>query len=139
MKNEKAMKELIEKLRKYNAWRRGDEAVPQPSPQDVGEMIDQTIEVLSVFDGFLDWGGRLQANTKPQYFNLPGKFYLGRSVIKASRRVGPFNLPYYMVEYSDGDKKHCPVPVFEKSFIELTPEELDLLSSNDIITTGNDT
>ena len=31
------MKELIEKLKKYNAWRRGDETVPQPHPQEVGE------------------------------------------------------------------------------------------------------
>lgn len=130
------MKELIEKLRKYNAWRKGDETAPNPSPQDVGETIDQAIEVLSVFDNFLDWGGSLQVNTKPQYLNPPGKFYLGRSVIKASKRDGPFSLPYYVVEYSDGDKKYCPVPVFEKSFIELTPEELDLLSSNNIITTG---
>ena len=130
------MKELIEKLKKYNAWRRGDETLPQPHPQEVGEVLDQAIEVLSVFDSFLDWGGSLQANAKSQYFNPPGKFYLGRSVIKASRRDGPFNLPYYVVEYSDGDKKHCPVPVFEKSFIELTPEELNLLSSNNIITTG---
>lgn len=130
------MKTLIEKLKKYNAWRRGDETVPQPSPQDVSETIEQAIEVLSVFDSFLDWGGSLKVNTKSQYSNPPGKFYLGRSVIKASRRDGPFNLPYYIVEYSDGDKKYCPVPVFEKSFIELTPEELNLLSSNNIITTG---
>lgn len=129
------MKKLIEKLRKYNAWRRGDETVPQPHPQEVGEMIDQAIEVLSVFDSFLDWDGSLQVNDKAQYLNPPGKFYLGRSIIKASRRAGPFNLPYYIVEYSDGDKKYCPVSVFEKSFIELTPEELNLLSSNNIIST----
>ena len=40
------MKELIEKLKKYNAWRRGDETVPQPHPQEVGEMIDRAIEAL---------------------------------------------------------------------------------------------
>jgi len=40
------MKRLIEKLKKYNAWRRGDETVPQPHPQEVGEMIDQAIEAL---------------------------------------------------------------------------------------------
>ena len=40
------MKELIEKLKKYNAWRRGDETVPMPHPQEVGEMIDQAIEVI---------------------------------------------------------------------------------------------
>ena len=40
------MKELIEKLKNYNRWRRGDETVPQPHPQEVGEMIDQAIEAL---------------------------------------------------------------------------------------------
>ena len=40
------MKELIEKLKKYNRWRRGDETVPQPHPQEVGEMIDQAVEAL---------------------------------------------------------------------------------------------
>ena len=40
------MKELIEKLKKYNAWRRGDETVPMPHPQEVGEMIDQAIKVI---------------------------------------------------------------------------------------------
>src|SRR5690554_4870124 len=43
------MKELIEKLKNYNRWRRGDETVPQPHPQEVGEMIDQTIEALEGF------------------------------------------------------------------------------------------
>ena len=40
------MKELIEKLKKYNAWRRGDETVPMPHPQEVGEMIDYAIKVI---------------------------------------------------------------------------------------------
>jgi hypothetical protein len=40
------MKELIEELKKYNRWRRGDETVPQPHPQEVGEMIDQAIKVI---------------------------------------------------------------------------------------------
>lgn len=40
------MKKLIEKLKKYNSWRRGDETVPQPHPQEVGEIIDQAIEAL---------------------------------------------------------------------------------------------
>ena len=44
------MKELIEKLRKYNAWRRGDETIPQPAPKEVGEIIDQAIEAL---EGYL--------------------------------------------------------------------------------------
>ena len=41
------MKTLVEKLKKYNRWRRGDETVPQPHPQEVGEMIDQAIEALA--------------------------------------------------------------------------------------------
>ena len=40
------MKELIEKLKKYNRWRRGDETVPLPHPQEVGEMIDHAIKVI---------------------------------------------------------------------------------------------
>jgi hypothetical protein len=40
------MKELIEKLKNYNRWRRGDETVPMPHPQEVGEMIDQAIKAI---------------------------------------------------------------------------------------------
>ena len=40
------MKTLVEKLKNYNRWRRGDEAVPMPHRQEVGEMIDQAIEVI---------------------------------------------------------------------------------------------
>ena len=40
------MKELIEKLKNYNRWRRGDETVPMPHPQEVGEMIDYAIKVI---------------------------------------------------------------------------------------------
>lgn len=45
------MKELIERLRNYNRWRRGDETIPQPAPEEVGEMIDQVIEALEVGGG----------------------------------------------------------------------------------------
>ena len=47
------MKELIEKLKNYNRWRRGDETVPMPHPQEVGEMIDQAIGVLEA--KFEEW------------------------------------------------------------------------------------
>lgn len=40
------MKTLVEKLKNYNRWRRGDETIPQPAPKEVGEMIDQAIEAL---------------------------------------------------------------------------------------------
>ena len=43
------MKKLIKKLKKYNRWRRGDETVPQPHPQEVGEMIDQAVAALEGF------------------------------------------------------------------------------------------
>ncbi len=51
------MKELIEKLKKYNRWRRGDETVPQPHPQEVGEMIDQAIEALEGGGGLFQYCG----------------------------------------------------------------------------------
>lgn len=40
------MKTLVEKLKNYNRWRRGDKTIPQPAPKEVGEMIDQAIEAL---------------------------------------------------------------------------------------------
>ena len=40
------MKTLVEKLKNYNRWRRGDETTPQPAPKEVGEIIDQVIEAL---------------------------------------------------------------------------------------------
>lgn len=40
------MKTLVEKLKNYNRWRRGDETIPHPAPKEVGEIIDQAIEAL---------------------------------------------------------------------------------------------
>lgn len=40
------MKTLVEKLKNYNRWRRGDKTVPQPASKEVGEMIDQAIEAI---------------------------------------------------------------------------------------------
>lgn len=51
------MKELIEKLKKYNAWRRSGETLPQPHPQEVGEMIDQAVEALERGSGLLQYCG----------------------------------------------------------------------------------
>lgn len=54
------MKELIEKLKNYNRWRRGDEAVPMPHPQEIGEMIDQAIKAIE--DYLKTQGGRKMKN-----------------------------------------------------------------------------
>lgn len=43
------MKTLVEKLKNYNRWRRGDDSIPQPSPKEVGEMIAQAIEALKAY------------------------------------------------------------------------------------------
>lgn len=43
------MKTLVEKLKSYNRWRRGDETIPQPSPKEVGEIIDQAIEAIESY------------------------------------------------------------------------------------------
>lgn len=43
------MKTLVEKLKNYNRWRRGDETIPQPSPKEVGEMIDQAVEAIESY------------------------------------------------------------------------------------------
>lgn len=40
------MKTLVEKLKDYNRWRRGDESIPQPAPKEVGEMIDRAIKAI---------------------------------------------------------------------------------------------
>ena len=37
---EQDIEELIEKLRRYNNWRRGAE-IPMPHPQGITEMIDE--------------------------------------------------------------------------------------------------
>ena len=42
---EQDIEELIEKLRRYNNWRRGAE-IPMPHPQEITEMIDEAIKVL---------------------------------------------------------------------------------------------
>jgi len=39
------MKELIEKLKYYNDWRRGAE-VPMPEPADIGQNIEKVIVIL---------------------------------------------------------------------------------------------
>jgi hypothetical protein len=38
--------EIIEGLKTYNKWRRGDETIPQPNPTELGILIDQAIKEL---------------------------------------------------------------------------------------------
>lgn len=33
-------------LRRFNAWRRGDEAIDQPDPREIGLAIDAAIEMI---------------------------------------------------------------------------------------------
>ena len=33
-------------LRQFNAWRRGDEDIPQPDPREIGEAIDAAVEMI---------------------------------------------------------------------------------------------
>ncbi len=33
-------------LRQFNAWRRGDEDIPQPDPCEIGEAIDAAVEMI---------------------------------------------------------------------------------------------
>jgi hypothetical protein len=38
------MNNHIQTLKRYNAWRRGDEVIEQPNPRAIGEAIDWLIE-----------------------------------------------------------------------------------------------
>lgn len=38
--------DVIEYLRKYNAWRRGSDEYPQPDPKELGEKIDFACDEL---------------------------------------------------------------------------------------------
>jgi hypothetical protein len=38
--------EIIQGLKTYNKWRRGDETIPQPNPTELGILIDQAIKEL---------------------------------------------------------------------------------------------
>jgi len=41
------MKEHIQTLKRFNAWRRGDDVIEQPNPKEVGQAIDAVIEYLA--------------------------------------------------------------------------------------------
>lgn len=38
--------ELADFLERYNRWRRGDDTMPMPSPREIGDAIDKTVEIL---------------------------------------------------------------------------------------------
>jgi len=40
------LKELIERLKAFNEWRRGSTEIEIPRPKQLGEDIDKTIELL---------------------------------------------------------------------------------------------
>jgi hypothetical protein len=44
------MKEHIQTLKRFNAWRRGDDVIEQPNPKAVGEAIDAVIEHLAALE-----------------------------------------------------------------------------------------
>jgi len=37
---------LAQRLRRYNDWRRGSETIEQPHPKQIGEDIDEAVELL---------------------------------------------------------------------------------------------
>ena len=46
MNDLKDLKDLIERLKAYNEWRRGGTEIESPRPKQLGEDIDKAIELL---------------------------------------------------------------------------------------------
>jgi hypothetical protein len=44
------MNNHIQTLKRFNAWRRGDDVIEQPNPKAVGEAIDAVIEHLAALE-----------------------------------------------------------------------------------------
>lgn len=42
--------QTIEILRQFNAWRRGDERIPQSDPTTIGVAVDDAIKCIEAFD-----------------------------------------------------------------------------------------
>lgn len=40
----------IQFLVRYNAWRRGDETVEMPAPEEIGDAIDNAVKLLRQYD-----------------------------------------------------------------------------------------
>lgn len=41
------MKQYIQTLQRYNAWRRGEDVIEQPDPRSIGEAIDGLINAIA--------------------------------------------------------------------------------------------
>ena len=41
---------IIKYLKLYNEWRRGDEKMGQPNPAEIGKLIDEACEKLSLLE-----------------------------------------------------------------------------------------
>jgi hypothetical protein len=55
------MKEHIQTLKRFNAWRRGDDVIEQPNPKAVGQAIDAVIEHLAALERDRDdWNAEAQ-------------------------------------------------------------------------------
>ena len=44
------MKEHIQTLKRFNAWRRGDDVIEQPEPRAIGQAIDAVLDHISELD-----------------------------------------------------------------------------------------
>lgn len=53
--------DTINFLRRYNRWRRGDQTVEPPDPQEIGEHLEAAIDLLRGDGTCLDCGAPLQA------------------------------------------------------------------------------
>lgn len=50
----KTIEEIVDFLANYNKWRRGDDTIPMPDPNELGEVIDQAITLL------LEWEAEIK-------------------------------------------------------------------------------
>lgn len=59
------MKEHIQTLKRFNAWRRGDDVIEQPNPKAVGQAIDAVIEHLAALERDRDeWKAEAEMRSK---------------------------------------------------------------------------
>ena len=40
------VEQLVQRLQRYNEWRRGSETIEQPHPRQIGEDIDEAVSLL---------------------------------------------------------------------------------------------
>jgi len=59
------MNQHIQTLKRFNAWRRGDDVIEQPNPKAVGQAIDAVIEHLAALERDRDeWKAEADMRTK---------------------------------------------------------------------------